>query len=471
MVHVKQLSEPTKIKALDFGLRKMRQNQQDENTVLEKLNQLNPLVAKRFQSKSTAVSKFILRLADVTSVSWGMKKDQHNLLQTYDLPLAVLRDWSLARKLHSGPQDPDSTSFIAVSYCWRDGSWPPINSLTDTGSPLTLEMWRAISELRSSDDEGIWLDQLCVNQKDEREKQDAIIAMDILYQSARIVVIVLEDISLSIADVELCQKCASGFSLDKDKDNHSMTMADYYRLREIFQRIIKARLFSRAWCMQEYLKSDDAFLLVRVTESLRIVAIPGLLFLVALGKPMCHSTEHVGTGDSIDDSIQNTTTDAWPPASDIKAPSWPTLGTSYPLNYSYLLAYWLAMNASIEPDKVAIALNLSGLDLSLDTSGLSADACCYAYCLVALAAGDWSPLCNRGELLLTRFNLRSPFDSDTGSLQAGWLRRPNSASRLSLSEFSFPAVSDKHKIQVSFDKLELDMRMLAGQWTEQNPHQ
>jgi len=46
-------------------------------------------------------------------------------------------------------------------------------------------MWDMVSLLRVSDEEAIWVDQLCMDQAGPVEKHDAICGMDVIYNSAR----------------------------------------------------------------------------------------------------------------------------------------------------------------------------------------------------------------------------------------------------------------------------------------------
>jgi len=54
--------------------------------------------------------------------------------------------------------------------------------------------------------EGIGLDQACINQKDGEENSNLISSMDIIYSSARRLVIVLEDVVLSEGHVQLVRR-------------------------------------------------------------------------------------------------------------------------------------------------------------------------------------------------------------------------------------------------------------------------
>jgi Heterokaryon incompatibility protein (HET) len=74
----------------------------------------------------------------------------------------------------------------------------------------------AVLSLRTSGDEGVWLDKLCINQSDEREKAVAIGAMDVVYRSARRLVILLEDVQLDAVEEKAAETYA-GFYKDMEQ--------------------------------------------------------------------------------------------------------------------------------------------------------------------------------------------------------------------------------------------------------------
>jgi hypothetical protein len=87
----------------------------------------------------------------------------------FDLPLGMVKTFTTCAHLDSAVMaNPDS--FIAVSYSWHNTDWSTSEVLTDIKSPLILEMWRMLLKLRKSTHEGIWIDQLCIEQGDKREK-------------------------------------------------------------------------------------------------------------------------------------------------------------------------------------------------------------------------------------------------------------------------------------------------------------
>jgi hypothetical protein len=54
-----------------------------------------------------------------------------------------------------------------------------------------------IMRLRKNEQKAVWLDRLCIIQNDERDKEIHIGSMDLVYRSARRIIILFEDIQLS----------------------------------------------------------------------------------------------------------------------------------------------------------------------------------------------------------------------------------------------------------------------------------
>ncbi len=166
------------------------------------------------------------------------------------------------------------TSFIAISYCWHSPDWKVSNvaGRVRGGWPISPAMVDAIMALRQSPAEGVWLDQLCINQADDVKKEHAVGAMDILYRSARRLIILLEDIQLTEMEEaaaltyagfyeDLCRKAnepglqASAKAilartyigsreslLAQDARDRNTAAANSFALRTL-----SARWFSRAW--------------------------------------------------------------------------------------------------------------------------------------------------------------------------------------------------------------------------------
>lgn len=136
----------------------------------------------------------------------------------------------------------------------------------------------AVLSLRTSGDEGVWLDKLCINQSDESEKVIAVGAMDVVYRSARRLVILLKDVQLDAAEQKAAEtyagcyknmeqliikngiqgeaktkfmrsnKYLTGFNDELDMEAAQKLWED---ARQFLKKLLTARWFSRAWCAHE----------------------------------------------------------------------------------------------------------------------------------------------------------------------------------------------------------------------------
>lgn len=213
----------------------------DASVLLDRLKQLNPVVGAQFQLKDDVLSELRLRMIIANNTA---------------------------------PRD--MSSFIIISYCWHYSEWPlaPAAEPIAPGWEVSLPMVDATMKLRESAEEGIWLDKLCINQSADREKQVHIGAMDIIYRSARRVIILLEDVQLTQEEEDaglayadfyeaMCRKVreenlegaskmafVEGYFPDKEASSpnrHALTAG----IRLFIMRILGARWFSRAWCAHE----------------------------------------------------------------------------------------------------------------------------------------------------------------------------------------------------------------------------
>jgi Heterokaryon incompatibility protein (HET) len=124
-------------------------------------------------------------------------------------------------------------------------------------------MFNAVLAERASPSEGIWIDQLCINQDDEEEKMTTIGFMDVIYKNARLVVILLEDVILSKTECNVLQ-CL----LNKSERGANWDLKVEGELKHhaicLLWKIFSARWFTRAWCDHEFRVSLNYVFLVGV---------------------------------------------------------------------------------------------------------------------------------------------------------------------------------------------------------------
>jgi hypothetical protein len=196
IIHVQELPGAARDQLLASALEGLTAQQGEVTALTRRLKALDPEVASRFRSKLTSASQLAFRLVQPLFLEFREKSFTGTPAQErFDLPLGLAKTF-MSWTHRDAAVMAESSSFIAISYSWHSPVWALAESLVDIKSPLTLPMWRKIMKLRSSDKEGIWIDQLSIKQDDESDKQNAIAAMDLIYRSARIVVVVLEDICL-----------------------------------------------------------------------------------------------------------------------------------------------------------------------------------------------------------------------------------------------------------------------------------
>ncbi|KAJ1323293.1 HET domain-containing protein [Microdochium nivale] len=183
----------------------LAQHRRDEaGAICARLAQLNPDVAALFRPKEEAVSRLALRMLLPSSAAAG----------SAEVPVEV-------------------DSFIAVSYCWHYPSWPlpaaasPIAPGWEISRPMVETVMR-IADEGSKDKQGaeeteekkkkkteaVWLDRLCINQARDEDKTTHVGAMDLLYRSARRVVILLEDVQLADQPEAVAALTYKGFYQD-----------------------------------------------------------------------------------------------------------------------------------------------------------------------------------------------------------------------------------------------------------------
>lgn len=130
--------------------------------------------------------------------------------QNFDLKSDTVEDMTFRLLNQRGALNEIESSFIALSYCWQTTIQPCINTTmapevapetaSDYPLPISPLLFQALLAERQSITEGIWCDQICINQGDEDEKARAINAMAFVYKKARLIIIVLDDIEVDEAE-------------------------------------------------------------------------------------------------------------------------------------------------------------------------------------------------------------------------------------------------------------------------------
>ena len=305
--------------------------------------------------------------------------------------------------------------FIVLSYTWHSPTWKPHPSICplhpDANGPLTPAMWAALlAQLQEY--ECFWIDQLCITQSSESEKTAAIGSMDLVYQSARKVIIALEDIALTTTDADLMLRYANS-----EAPESQISEDDHQELASAFGKIIAARWFDRAWCLHEFLVSKRHVFLVpiwhigceavSVDSSKTIIRIHGpflvRLYIIFIEQDIKHQNTGQGslltnkklTGVKIDKIRRFFTCLRALELNEV-------FGSERPLedgSFMHMFHQVFPHDAMYNADKVSIILNAmrSGVYLK-DRTSLDEDECLWLVTLVAMAAGDSTTLTANGSL-------------------------------------------------------------------------
>jgi len=123
------------------------------------------------------------------------------------------------------------TSHTAVSYKRpqpgpRSSPDPSPNSTPPSHVikfPCSDVFIQALLNERKNAQEGLWIDQICINQDDEDEKKITVPVMDLIYKNARIVVIILGDIEVDTQEQETLSEYIKDYEGITPSDRLSMS--------------------------------------------------------------------------------------------------------------------------------------------------------------------------------------------------------------------------------------------------------
>ena len=304
---------------------------------------------------------------------------QKKLSEFRPTPLRMLR----SRQTSAPSKDEPVNSFIALSYCWHAPEWTLTESLRSKSEnlklPISQKLWIALDLMRNGDDEAVWVDQLCIDQGNSKEKHNAIAEMDLIYSSARRVIVALEDITISRQAVRVLNRAARNLLAADSQhafEEYTISNEEIQESTRLLIIIFSARWFSRSWCMHEYLLASDCIFLVPCEND--VVLLPSTTIMAALVPRMG--------------------------ASGFFPPKVLSLANGFTYKYSQhqrrsvmdLFSHLNRRMLTIVSDNLAILLNTSGLSLKYVSKITTADENCYIAALLSLAVEDAVPLCNDG---------------------------------------------------------------------------
>ena len=303
--------------------------------------------------------------------------------------------------------------FVVLSYTCHSPTWKPHPSICPlhqhANGPLTPAMWAALlAQLQEY--ECFWIDQLCITQSSESEKTAAIGSMDLVYQSARKVIIALEDIALTTTDADLMLRYAN-----TEAPESQISEDDRQELASAFGKITAARWFDRAWCLHEFLVSKRHVFLVpiwhigcpavSVGSSKSVIRIDGpflvYLYLIFIKQYTKHQntgrgfllTDNKLTGVKIDKIRRFFNRLRALELHEVFESERPLEDGSFMHMFHQVFSH----DAMYNEDKFSIILNAmrSGVYLK-DQTSFNEDECLWLVTLVAMAAGDPTTLTTNG---------------------------------------------------------------------------
>lgn len=427
---VVQLDESNKQKLIQRTIQALATRDAESQAILVRLSQLNPELAGDLALKDLALAKTPLRL-----------------IFTKDSP--ILEDPS-----HHAP------SYVVVSYCWHNDSWTPGNRSRTGLWPFCKEMVQSILDLRESTDEGIFVDQPCIDQDNEEEKGLAVAAMNIIYGAARRMVILLEDVTFSeeeeavaakFRDLILQQQLGDQVPSDEEKET----------LSRVFLRLTSARWFSRAWCIHEIKVTtnwqneewaNQHTFRVYCSDG-KILRLP-LIFVVWCMPQVLDIIKNRPIAPIDDVEKQNQlywrfmSLMAYSPVQELHKVS-----TELSLMTQY--ARMSPFGCLIRSDKIGVALNVCGLGIRYNGDAQTEDYCFWVFTMLSLSAGEVGILALGGQPL----QLLSE-----GSLCISWARRTHDS--WVANELRLPIRSSKVDIGRSTPRwVELDLLLFTCEVT------
>ncbi|KAF2874321.1 heterokaryon incompatibility protein-domain-containing protein [Massariosphaeria phaeospora] len=409
-----------------------------------------------------------------------------------------IRDRTVFRLINDADCVEEATGFVALSYCWNTNHNAPKTIVSPVGDlpfgwvrtveqfplPTSGSMFQAALGERY-ESEGLWFDQVCINQEDEAEKAAALGAIDTIYKNARVVIIALDDITASKEEAEFLQQYLRQYASSdlpiEQQPNQGLEppfLLQHAPFRSFLERVLSSTWFERAWCAHEMrMGRDHVFLIPSVSNeeygSKRFIRFTGALFfhmlVLANELPIIDSRQQARLRSLLDLFRRKTLTGV----QDSFAVRHSTTLSPIPRSTSFISTitdvfamkaggdhrlpeYLRKLNAN--RDKTSIALNASGLPLALaPPSPLHRphleDECLRQLLLLALAARDPLALCTTG----------APLQLHDGSIS--WLTRPTLLDLISahhpLPPFPQPSAPMTQASDASAEYIQLPLTFLS----------
>lgn len=389
-----------------------------EDTVIT----LPTTVKEQLLADSTTISDPVVDKAD--SIIKGIHNEAVSSLFGRKATAVAQSPFRLIKRV-TAPADLESAtnSFIALSYCWHNQEWASKEDVGNPSSqiPISPILYEALMDERVSQDEGIWIDQLCINQSDPHEKVLAIGSMDVIYRRSRLVGVVLEDILLDAVDTAALRTLEETFNRG-DYFFYPDNLVVARQLTTALWKIFSARWFTRAWCGHELLMSNNQLFLIRsstMQDGAPVVVKMTSEFLYDLAILAKGITSFIDANEfaALESAYALPLSRFYVFATQRFNTHWlkTTAGADNRFIPSYMRVFRRVFDydASVVTDKLCISLNV--LQCGLFFKGplsMNRDQCCYIFYHVALSAGDPTALSLCGKRLQQATWMRWPGRGD-----------------------------------------------------------
>jgi hypothetical protein len=403
------LSHDNKAELFEDAISKLSQSSHEASSILENLNKWNPAAASRFTLRSSST---------ILDTSFRLIFP-NSALPSFDETGFYVRQ------------------YLAISYCWHSsdinhGNWPVSKPFVD-----------AILAEKDHPREGIWMDQLCIDQTSSVHKAESIAAMDIIYRSCIRLVVLLEDVFLDEREAKLPE--TYDFKKSPEGDEKDLFAG-------FFRKVNAARWWTRAWCLHEFGVNDSW------TEKRRCNDVHNATFIVngpdgSTVKIKWFDLHQIMSGALLslatpDNNVLSTFSGQYI-FSGVERGNDTRNGTS-----SSLMARHngvIHKGSRFLADRLSILINMCGIALAHVGDEIETeDEFLYHSTLLALAAGERYPL--------TMFSQRSILFGG----EPTWLAPSAAPNDTSITRFALGGVHDVHRI--SYQEIELDMIFFESPW-------
>ncbi|KAK4215474.1 heterokaryon incompatibility protein-domain-containing protein [Rhypophila decipiens] len=462
------LSKDNTQRLISRAAEKMRNRQEDAAAILNRLRELNPAVADRFQPKQTALDALAVRMIF-----------PHDVLSSNDAL--------------------DVPSYIIVSYCWHYPDWPLVPAARAQplapGWEISRAMVDAVMGLRQSPLEGVWLDKLCINQGDEEEKQRHIAAMDLIYQSARRMAILLEDVQLSEAETnagvtyakfyqdlsdEIMNRGLEGQAKSDFMDEYFPSMEREYRsaglghlidgVKDFAMNILNGRWYSRAWCAHEsrvapHQRINNPLLLCFGHDGRVLTFEFRFVFYLAIylhnQEPEPSAEDGVASAFTLLDTMVNPNPET---LSQLRFRIQSLYGVEDPGGSAMQhVSSILAFGCFKKGDLMSIALNTAGIPLSFSGDVSGVEDVIWMFSVLVMASNDLYPLLLTDKSMSHKLRITDPKDPTRKLIS--WVPIINQG----IADDRVPEMSPGTITAVAGDYIELDLLVFKASPTNASP--